>query len=175
MTNPHNKIAQDTVRTKVNTNVPRSAKPRFDGRGSKQAGKGHQKDTTQRAGRTGREAGTNPSEERKLTEREELSNHILRCLRPQGMRGLKLMTGANNFTLLERGISFRFKGSGKANHIKVTLNGKDYFDMTLSKIRGVHVATVLELRDVAVEELRNAFREETGLETQVPKITGINA
>ena len=103
-----------------------------------------------------------------MEEKQALAQHIINCISPHGMRGLKLMTGAGPFALEKNGISFRFKGSPKANHAKITLNGKDLFDMVLTKIRGTDCTTVYEGKDLYDDNLEELFRSETGLETRVP-------
>ena len=106
-----------------------------------------------------------------MEERQALAQHIINCLSPHGMRGLKLMTGAGPFALEKNGISFRFKGSPKANHAKITLNGKDLFDVVLTKIKGTDCTTVFDGRDLYDDALEELFRSETGLETKVPTVT----
>ena len=106
-----------------------------------------------------------------MEERQALAQHIINCLSPHGMRGLKLMTSAGPFTLEKNGISFRFKGSPKANHAKITLNGKDLFDVVLTKIKGTDCTTVFDGRDLYDDALEELFRSETGLETKVPTVT----
>ena len=46
-----------------------------------------------------------------MEERQALAQHIINCLSPHGMKGLKLMTGAGPFALEKNGLSFRFKES----------------------------------------------------------------
>ena len=105
-----------------------------------------------------------------MEERQALAQHIINCLSPQGMRGLKLMTSAGPFALEQNGISFRFKGSPKANHVKITLNGKDLFDVVLTKIKGTDCTTVFDGEDFYDDSLEELFRSETGLETRVPTV-----
>ena len=51
-----------------------------------------------------------------------------------GAGRIKAMVGACNFGTNGNDVSFRFKGSKKANHIKITLNGMDLYDVEFIKI-----------------------------------------
>ena len=104
------------------------------------------------------------------TPKEQLATQILSYLSPQGLRGMKLMTSAGPFALEKDGLSFRFKGSPRANHVRITLNHLDLFDLTLGRIRNGNYQVVHEAKDIFCEDLGQAFRDETGLETRVPTI-----
>lgn len=106
-----------------------------------------------------------------MSETAEFGDYILKCLSPQGLRGMKLMTGAGYFVAGERELSFRFKGNRTMNHVKIALNGADTFDVTFGQVRADDYKTVQETKDVHVEELANTFRDITGLETRIPTIT----
>ena len=111
-----------------------------------------------------------PANNVELEERQALADHIINCISPQGMRGLKIMTSAGPFVLEKNGVSFRFKGSKKANHAKIILNGKDLFDLTLTNIKVTNCTVVLDSQDLYDDSLEELFRSETGLETRVPTI-----
>ena len=106
-------------------------------------------------------------------ERTELADTIIRYISPQGIPGLKMMMKANNFTLLETGVSFRFLGSKKMNYVRVILNPMDTFDLTLGKVTITKYQEVKKLTDVYCDQLGEIFRDETGLETRVPRIIGM--
>ena len=108
------------------------------------------------------------------TERRQLAETIIRYISPQGIRGLEMMMKADNFTVLENGISFRFLGSKKMNHVRITLNSMDTFDLTLGKVTAARYQEVKKLTDVYCDELGQTFRDETGLETRVPILININ-
>lgn len=105
-----------------------------------------------------------------MTDATELANHIVGCLSPQGLKGLKIMLGANRFVTEPGALSFRFKGNRRMNHVNFRLNGSDTFDLTFGLVRNGTYATVEEINDVQVEQLAETFREATGLETRVPTI-----
>ena len=102
-----------------------------------------------------------------------MAETIIRYISPQGIPGLKMMMKANNFTLLENGVSFRFLGSKKMNHVKIILNGMDTFNLTLGKVTVTKYQEVKKLTGVYCDQLREIFRDETGLETRIPKIIGM--
>ena len=106
-------------------------------------------------------------------ERTELAETIIRYISPQGIRGLKIMMKANNFILLENGVSFRFLGSKKMNYVRVILNSMDTFDLTLGKVTVTKYQEIKKLTDVYSEQLGEMFRDETGLETRVHRIIGM--
>lgn len=58
----------------------------------------------------------------------ELANEILRSIGTTTGR-LSAMIGAKNFVALENGIGFKFPRSNGVNYIRITLNGKDLFDI----------------------------------------------
>jgi hypothetical protein len=57
----------------------------------------------------------------------DLANSIMACIGNQNR--LKMMIGAKQFMLVENGLSFKFPRSNGINYIKITLNGKDLFDV----------------------------------------------
>lgn len=81
-----------------------------------------------------------------------------------GSRAL-YMLGAYN--LIDHGdaLSFKFKGSRKANHLKITLAGDDTYTMTFIKIRGYDFKSVHEVSGVYVDSLHAVIEDTTGLYT----------
>ena len=108
------------------------------------------------------------------TEKEELAALILTYLSPQGLRGMRLMTAAGPFALEQNGLSFRFKGSPKANHVRIILNSMDLFDVKLGKVKAGNYEVIYEGRNISCDVLGQTFRDQTGLETQVPTILSYN-
>ena len=51
-----------------------------------------------------------------------------------GFNKLEAAVGASNWTALENGLQFSFKGSRKANKCVVKLNGLDYYDVEFWKV-----------------------------------------
>ena len=106
-------------------------------------------------------------------EKTELADTIIRYISPQGIPGLKVMMKANKFTLLENGVSFRFLGSKKMNHVEVILTPMDTFNLTLRKVTVTKYQEVKKLTGVYCDQLGEMFRDETGLETRIPRIIGM--
>lgn len=96
-----------------------------------------------------------------------------------GARALKVMTSANNFSSHSDeglgGLSFRFKGSRKANYLKVVLAGNDTYSMRFGKVGKTDYDVIAFETDVYFDQLNDVFRRVTGLETLIPRIIGINA
>jgi hypothetical protein len=97
-----------------------------------------------------------------------------------GTRALLIMVSANHFTSSSdegRGaLSFRFKGSRKANHVKIILTPSDTYTLRFGRVGPKMGFKVVEVvNDVYCEDLRNVFRNVTGLEIRVPFVRGINA
>ena len=102
----------------------------------------------------------------------ETASTILQHLSPQGARGLRIMLSAGPFVAGQNSLSFRFKGSKSVNHAQVILNGRDTYDLTLSRTgRKRGTATISSHTDLYAEDLRPAFERETGLTTAIPRIT----
>ena len=80
-----------------------------------------------------------------------------------GANKLKAMLGVKNFIAEKNGLSFQFKGSKNANHILITLNGKDLYDVEFKKIRGMDFKTVGEFNDVYADQLKSVIEDFTKL------------
>lgn len=95
-----------------------------------------------------------------------------------GRKALCLMTGAHSFCLLEEsrlGVSFKFKGSRKANYCKITLNSMDTYDVEFGKLSKFKYKTVKKVDGAYNDMLPSLFEETTGLFLSIPRIIGINA
>lgn len=90
-----------------------------------------------------------------------------------GGRMFQAMTGAKMLTVSNDGhtLSFRIGQNCKhVNHVAVTLNAMDTYDMVFSRIRGTKV-TVLETDEgVYCEDLQRIFKSATGMETFLGRI-----
>ena len=87
-----------------------------------------------------------------------------------GTRALHLMTGAHTFVYGEdRGVSFKFKGSDKANYVQIRLK-HDTYSMQFMKLRRYEAETVAQFEGVYVDMLQELFEETTGLTLSVPRI-----
>ena len=94
---------------------------------------------------------------------QEIASTIIMQMGGQGR--LSAMVGANNYTFDDKTktLSFRFKGSKVANHIAITLNGSDLYDVKLSKIWGQKITVKKEISDAYDDMLKPFFEDSTGL------------
>lgn len=79
-----------------------------------------------------------------------------------GAGRLRAMVGAYNFIAIKNGVSFRIKNQ-RANHIKITLNGKDLYDLEIGRIRGTTYKVVHEANDLYYDMLKPAIEKATGM------------
>lgn len=79
-----------------------------------------------------------------------------------GFSRLQVMLGAYNFVDLKNGLSFKIKNP-KANYIKITLNGKDLYDIEIGRIRGNTYKVVYSQEDVYAVDLRKIIEKHTGM------------
>lgn len=107
-------------------------------------------------------------------------------LMPRAMGQLRMMTGANSWTLGTQDkekraqISWKFKGGGgkakdSINYVRLSYQWNDLFRLELIRIRGTKVTTVHDFEDVYVEDLKGLFEDNTGFVLGVPRIVGLNA
>lgn len=89
-----------------------------------------------------------------------VANTILRQL--GGINRLVAMTGAYNFIDRGNGVSFKIKNA-KANYIKITLNGKDLYNLEIGRIRGTTYKVVLEQEDLYNDQLKPMIEKTTGM------------
>lgn len=82
-----------------------------------------------------------------------------------GFGRLRAMVGMKDATYDTKNqwISFKFKGSPKANYVKITLNGKDLYDVQFLKIWGLKFKEVAVFNDVYNDQLIELFEKTTGL------------
>jgi hypothetical protein len=80
-----------------------------------------------------------------------------------------LMLGAKNIVShsKENALSFRIRGSNKANYIKVTLNSMDTYDVEYGKIRGDKYHVVAEDKGIYDDMLLKSIENNTGLYTKL--------
>ena len=95
---------------------------------------------------------------------------ILQQLGGQGK--LVVMTGANNFIAFSNGVSFKLK-SKKANYVKITLNGKDLYDVQFQKLFGMKSKVVAEYNDLYFDQLIPIVEKETGMYLKMFKKGGM--
>lgn len=89
-----------------------------------------------------------------------------------GMKRLVIMTGAYNFVASPNAVSFRIKNR-KVNYIKITLNGKDLYDVKFSRIFNYQEKVVAELNDIYFDQLIPIFEQNTGMYLKMFKKGGM--
>lgn len=86
-----------------------------------------------------------------------------------GYQHLKSMVGAYSFLHTATddnepdNISFRFKGSRKANWVRITLNERDLYDVEFCKMHAFKSVDVAKFENAFNEDLRDIFEDVTGL------------
>lgn len=90
----------------------------------------------------------------------DIANTILQQM--GGMRRLVMFTGAKNFVALPNGVSFRI-GNRSTNYVKITLNGKDLYDMEFALLRGSKMTNKKEFNDIYNDQLKPIFEKATGM------------
>lgn len=83
-----------------------------------------------------------------------------------GSGRLGAMIGAHTFLHSAKDpswLSFKFKGSRKANYVRVTLDASDSYTVQLMKLRGFDAKEVYTASGIDVCRLRAAIEDNTGL------------
>lgn len=104
-----------------------------------------------------------------------MSNQVAQTILQQlGGNKFLAMIGAKNLCShgAENALSFRLSsvmtsGKNKCNHVKITLNGNDLYDVTFSKIFKMTVKEISSFSDVYAENLVELFESETVLATKL--------
>jgi hypothetical protein len=97
---------------------------------------------------------------------------VANTIRSQIGRKALYMIGAKNEVALNEGCggySFRTGrvAAGKANHVKIVLNGMDTYDVTCSKIWGTNVKVIKKVEGAYVDNLHDIIEDATGLYTSL--------
>ena len=90
----------------------------------------------------------------------DIANTILQQM--GGMRRIIMFTGEKNFVALPNGVSFRI-GNRSINYVKITLNGKDLYDMEFALLRGGKMTNKKEFNDIYNDQLKPIFEKATGM------------
>lgn len=90
-------------------------------------------------------------------------NHLETIQQLGGFGRLKAMVGAYNFAKDENSVSFRFKGSRKANHVSIELNSSDLYNVRIGKVGKLDYKIVDETKDAYSDMLVSLFENTTGL------------
>jgi hypothetical protein len=102
--------------------------------------------------------------------REEQNKFVANEIYKQlGGNHFAAMVGAKSYIHEEDGmfgLLVRFKGSRKANYVKILLNGKDLYNVIFYRA-GKQLKTVAQFDDVYFDELIDTFELTTGLYTNL--------
>jgi hypothetical protein len=78
------------------------------------------------------------------------------------------MIGAKNLMGHENGLSFRVgRNAKKVNYVKITLNGRDLYDLEFGWIRGMKYTVKATETDYYFDMLHSAIEEHTGMYTSL--------
>lgn len=88
-------------------------------------------------------------------------------LEQMGGNKIIAMTGAYNILGDANSLSFKFKGSRKANYIKITLNSLDLYDVYFCRIRSFEKKDEAEFNGLYYDMLNDVFEKHTGLATRL--------
>ena len=87
-------------------------------------------------------------------------------LKQLGGRRFAVMTGSKNFIAGKNSLSMKLaRNKSSANYLRITLNGKDLYDMEFISIRGVNMTTKCIKNDLYNDQLQNMFESVTGFYT----------
>jgi hypothetical protein len=92
-----------------------------------------------------------------------VANEIVRQI--GGMGRISAMIAAHNFQATDNSVTFKFKGSRKANIIKITLNSMDLYDLEFIKYSPSKytLTTVKEENGIYNDMLKDRIEQFTGL------------
>ncbi len=80
-----------------------------------------------------------------------------------GVNKIKAMTGATHFGADTNCVTFKFKGSRKANHVRITLNSMDLYDLVFFKITKLKFKEAGQYTGIYNDQLKDTFEQHTGL------------
>jgi hypothetical protein len=73
------------------------------------------------------------------------------------------MLGASNAGYTDKSLGFRIKGCKKVNHVNITLNSMDLYDIKYIKIHGTNIKTISESNNIYNDMLKKDIEQTTGL------------
>jgi hypothetical protein len=89
-------------------------------------------------------------------------------LQQMGGNQFAVMTGSKNFIAGENSLSMKLsRNSSGANYLRITLNGKDLYDMEFISIRGTSMKTKHSFNDLYNDMIVDIFEKTTGLYTKL--------
>lgn len=88
---------------------------------------------------------------------KEIATVILSQLGGSGR--LNAMLGVKQLTIVENGLSIKYKVSSPVNYIKITLNGLDLYNIEMGKIWGYNYKIVNQVNDIFAEDMKNIIED----------------
>jgi hypothetical protein len=79
-----------------------------------------------------------------------------------GISRLKAFTGADNFTALKNGVTFKIKNKS-INFVEIKLNSMDTYDVLFAKVSGIKLINKKQFNDIYSDQLIELFEENTGM------------
>ena len=102
-----------------------------------------------------------------MNDSKQIATTILNQL---GANKFIAMTGAKEFSVIKNGIRFKLPAqlaNRGINIVLIELNGKDLYNLRFYKHKGTKLDLIQSEEDVYAETLTAAFREVTGLDTDL--------
>ena len=91
---------------------------------------------------------------------KEIAKNIL--IQLGGRAKLNMMTGAYDFYAVPSGVVFKIKNK-KANFIRITLNAKDLYNISIGRIHGSSFKIIVEANDLYDDMLIPVIEKYTGM------------
>lgn len=98
---------------------------------------------------------------------------IARTIIEQLGNGTLYMLGAKDLLDLGDGLSFRVRGSRRANYVEIRLTPADLYDVSIRKIGrapSYRVTEVCDAKGIYCDQLHELIERETGLATRLPNV-----
>lgn len=76
-----------------------------------------------------------------------------------GLGRLNAMLGIKQVTIVDNGVSIKYKISSPVNFIKIQLNGIDLYNIEMGKIWGLNYKIVKNIDNVFVEDIKTIIED----------------
>lgn len=100
-------------------------------------------------------------------EKKPLTESVATTILTQlGGNKFRVMTGSKDFVSIDNGIQFKVGRNDKAvNFVKITLNGKDLYDMVFGRVASGKMKEKSRAEDVYASQIQKVFTSHTGMYT----------
>lgn len=108
-----------------------------------------------------------------MTEKQQENKAIAETILQQlGGRKFVAMTGAKDFVIGERQVSFSLSSKpgfvkNGINHVIIKLNWQDTYDLEFGRKRNVHYVDLIKSKGIYFDMLQEVFTNHTGLDTHL--------